>query len=163
KIDVRRSRVGVCPAHSLRACRKKIEANTMLAPDLGRALGSARTSFSFLPPNEGDGAPKRRMPRITHGAARLTVGRARSSRPVRSGRDGRRCGAHHRALVGFPPSRGLGPAGALVRKGRLAESRPGTWLRATPAGAASRPALMTPHESAPRRTRRQNEPCTSRL
>jgi hypothetical protein len=32
---------------------------------------------------------------------------------------------------------------------RRPEYRPGTWLRTTLAGAASRPAIMTPHESVP--------------
>src|SRR5262245_22399526 len=64
------------------------------------------------------------------------------------------------APLGAPPRHRLAFAfhGSRTRRrlstyGGLPESRPGTWLRATPAGAASRPTLMTPHESAPQWTR----------
>jgi hypothetical protein len=66
------------------------------------------------------------------------------------------CGAppRHRLAFAFHGSR---TRRRLSTHGGLPESRPGTWLRATPAGAASRPTLMTPHESAPQWTRRAKQ------
>src|SRR5262245_61828607 len=62
--------------------------------------------------------------------------------------------SRHRMAFAFHGSR---TRRRLGTHGGLPESRPGTWLRATPAGAASRPTLMTPHESAPQWTRRAKQ------
>jgi hypothetical protein len=65
-------------------------------------------------------------------------------------------GSGPRFAGGFKPLRQRAPRGRLV-VARRAEprSRPGAWLRTTPAGAASRPAVTTPRESALSRTGRE--------
>src|SRR5262245_11982773 len=93
------------------------------------------------------------------------LGRARESpslfRPLKRG-DGRAEQARKKkkpAPVGaprdiFPLSRFTVPGPGRPGSSRRGCSgvRPGVQLRTTPAGAASRPAITTPHESAPQRT-----------
>src|SRR5262245_37640325 len=124
------------------------EANATLAPDLGRALGSARTPFS-LPSPEMRGMARRRGAwpgfRQTGPIARASPERraltliTRASAPLGAP-------SRHRLAFAFHGSR---TRRRLSTYGGLPESRPGTWLRATPAGAAFRPTLTTPREVAP--------------
>src|SRR5262245_16452388 len=82
--------------------------------------------------------------------ARLSVGRARNAGPWRILREVRpRLEARHRGIDPLSRLRRPGLRGAVVPRRRLPGGRPGTWLRATHAGAASRPALTTPREVAP--------------
>src|SRR5262249_47931615 len=67
--------------HSHERLPKNHEGNSLLAPVLGRARGVARIPFSLRPPDEGDGAPKRRMPWITPGRPDLCSGEPGSPGP----------------------------------------------------------------------------------
>jgi hypothetical protein len=121
---------------------------------LAWAQGSAR-SLS-LPPKRGDGAPRRRMPRIALEAARMAVRASPEIRRAltlmtRAPAPTRRAMRHRSAFALYGGRTRQEP---VSTPGRLPGGRSGTWLRATHASAASRPALMTPHESAPRRTER---------
>src|SRR5262245_6471709 len=105
---------------------------------------------SIIPPqNEGGWRAARRMPRITRGASRL-LGRVRNAGPWRFLREERpRLKARHRGILPLSRLRRPDLPGASSTPWRLPGGRPGTWLRAAHAGAASRPALTTPREVAP--------------
>src|SRR5262245_24998236 len=96
----------------------------MLAPVLVRALGSARIPLSFLPPYEGDGAPKGACPGLLQGGPIC----------VRASPDRRTLALMTRAPapLGAPPRHrsafaftAAGPAGAVLPPVEAARRPPG--------------------------------------
>src|SRR5262249_19423870 len=122
-------------------------------PQLWSGLGFARLLFPS--PNEGSGAPRRRMAWIS------------PDRPgfSRAGPERRDPDAHDACVRVLSTRHAASPALRLQRfgrtgpqslcRGRAPRRRPGTWLTfATLAGAASRPTFTTPRDDAPRWTGR---------
>src|SRR5262245_14006626 len=121
----------------------------MLAPVLGRALGSARILSSLSVP---------RMRGMARRSGACPGFRQGGLIRVRASPDRRTLALMTRAPapLGAPPRHRLAFAfhGSRTRRrlstyGGLPESRPGTWLRATPAGAASRPTSYDASAEAP--------------
>src|SRR5262249_39408903 len=82
-------------------------------------------------------------------AARWSVGRVRIAGPWRSCEERPRLSAHHRGILRNWRSTAAGPRGANSTPSRLPGGRPGTWVRATHAGAASRPTSYDASAEAP--------------
>ena len=127
-------------------------ANATLPPvsSFGRG-GSPVSSLFRFPRHEGDGAPRRRSRLLGRCPVLRAVRIAPESAPVA------RCArASRRAIAAFrlSASRRSDLAGVHSAPGGCPRTARGRGLRTTLAGAASRPAQTTPHESAPRRTGR---------
>src|SRR5215467_11319101 len=120
--------VMVWRSHAVLSEKQKSTANAMPVPDLGRAREGPSL---FRPLKRGDGRAEQAR-------------KKKKPAPVGAPRDI------------FPLSRFTVPGPGRPDSSRRGCSgvRPGVQLRTTPAGAASRPTLTTPHDSAPRWTGR---------
>ena len=127
------------------------------APVLCWARGFARSPSLFPSPERGGWRAERRMFRITperpedHSVGRPGSAGSDASKPDAS--------ASFDAPSRYPgnwPFTGPGPTGVVVRSDPVPQEPPGDVdVSATPAGTASRPTLMTPHDGAPRWTGRR--------
>ena len=122
----------------------------MPPPVLVRARGLARIPL-ISSPSKMRGVARHKA----HGLVMSQTGRVNYSwRPEIA--PGRRISGYARVLrratrsFAFSAYTAVGPGGVLLRLRGCSEHRPRTWLAfATPAGTASRPTLMTPHEVRP--------------
>src|SRR5262245_57532654 len=122
----------------------------MLAPVSLAARGFARNSLLFASPKMRGWRAEEAHALDYSRAARFMFGRVRIAGPWRSCEERPRLSAHHRGILRNWRSTAAGPArGPVVPPSRLPGGRPGTWLRATHAGAASRPTSYDASAEAP--------------
>ena len=131
----------VCP---IRLSKSPIVSQRSAAPCSCAGAGVRPYSVDFLAlENEGSGAPQGATPENAPGCPGASRASGASADAPRALRRATRSFA-------FSAYTAVGPGGVLVRLRGNPEHRPRTWLAfATPAGTASRPTLMTPHEVRP--------------